>query len=82
MKAYGNHFNVEDSKSRSLQTFDSGVTFMFDMPITDAFEVSMNYVGIFKDIFKLDYNLVHTPVIIFRCEWIKREDNQGNPTYV
>lgn len=25
---------------------------------------------------------MHTPVIIFRCEWIKREDNRNNPTFV
>jgi hypothetical protein len=55
---------------------------VFDMPTTNGFEVSMNYVGIFKNIHKLDYGLVHTHVIIFRCEWIKRKDNRGNLTYV
>jgi hypothetical protein len=25
---------------------------------------------------------VHTPMIIFRCKWIKWENNQGNLTYV
>ncbi len=34
------------------------------------------------DIFKLDYGLVHTPTVIFRCEWIQQEDNWRNPTYV
>jgi hypothetical protein len=23
---------------------------------------------------------VHIPVIILQCEWMKRQDNQGNPT--
>jgi hypothetical protein len=71
MKAYGNHFRVEDSRNCSLQTFDSGVVSVFDMPNVDAFKVSVNYVGILKDIFKLDYSPVHTLAIIFRCEWIK-----------
>jgi hypothetical protein len=31
---------------------------------------------------KLDYGRLHTLVVIFRCEWIKREDNRKNPTYV
>jgi hypothetical protein len=22
------------------------------------------------------------PIVIFKCEWLKWEDNQGNPTYV
>jgi hypothetical protein len=82
MKAYGNHFKVDDSRNCSLQTFDSGVASMFDMPTIDASEVFANYVGIFKDILKLDYGPVHTPMIIIRCKWIKQEDNRGNPTYV
>jgi hypothetical protein len=82
MKAYGNHFEVEDSRNYSLQTFDSGVAYVFDMPTTNVFEISVNYVGILKNIFKLDYSLMHNLVIIFRCEWIKRENNRGNlPMY-
>jgi hypothetical protein len=30
---------------------------------------------------KLDYGCLHIQVVIFRCEWIKQEDNRGNPTY-
>jgi hypothetical protein len=71
MKTYRNHLKVEDLRSCSLQTFDSGVASMFDMPFTDASKVSVNYVEILKDIFKLDYGSVHTPMIIFRCKWIK-----------
>jgi len=29
-KAYGNHFKVEDSKSKLLQTYDSGIAFVFE----------------------------------------------------
>jgi hypothetical protein len=31
---------------------------MFDMPTLDATNVSMNYVGVLKDILKLNYGLV------------------------
>lgn len=82
MKAYGNHFRVEDSRSQQLQTYDSGVASVSDMPTLDVASVFVKFVGVLKDILKLDYGLVHTPVHIFRCEWMKREDNQGNPTYV
>jgi hypothetical protein len=44
-------------------------------------KVSMNYVGVLKDILKLDYGPLHILVIILQCEWMKRQDNQGNPTY-
>jgi hypothetical protein len=30
MKAYGNHFRVEDLKNRLLQTFNSGIASMFE----------------------------------------------------
>ncbi len=49
MKAYKNHFRVEDSKSNQLQTYDSGVAFVFDVPTLDAANVSMNFVGVLKD---------------------------------
>jgi archaeosine-15-forming tRNA-guanine transglycosylase len=31
---------------------------------------------------KLDYGQLRTPIILFRCEWMKRQDNRGNPTYI
>jgi hypothetical protein len=55
---------------------------VFDVPTLDVTSVSMNFVEVLKDILKLDYGLVHTLVIIFKCEWVKRMDNQGNATYV
>jgi hypothetical protein len=75
MKAYGNHFRMEDSKGNQLQTYDSGVASVFDVPTLDAANVSMNFVGVLKDILKLDYGLMHTHVIIFMCEWVKGMDN-------
>jgi len=83
MRAFGNHFRVEDSQSALLQTYDSGIASIFEVPIVDSqCEVSLNYVGVLQDILKLDYGPLRTPVILFRCEWLKREDNRGNSTYV
>jgi hypothetical protein len=81
MKAYGNHFRVDDPTTDRLQTYDSSVASVFHVPTEDAREVSINYVGILKDIFKVDYGPLHTPVILMRCDWMKRIDNRGNSTY-
>ena len=83
MRAFGNHFRVEDSQSALLSTYDSGVASIFEMPTADSqSEVSLNYVGVLQDILKLDYGPLQTPVILFRCEWFKRDDNRRNPAYV
>ena len=55
MKAFGNHFCVEDAASTYMQTYDSGVLLLFTVPTTNARDVSVNYIGVIKDIFKLDY---------------------------
>jgi hypothetical protein len=82
MKVFGNHFRVEDDSSCRLQTYDSGVAFVFQVPSADATDVSVNYVGVLKDILKLNYGPIRTPIILFRCEWMKRRDNRDNPTYI
>lgn len=82
MKAFGNHFRVMDDTANRMQTFDSGIASVFDVPVEDQEDVSVNFVGVLKDILKLDYGLLRTPVILLRCEWLKRVDNRGNPTYV
>jgi hypothetical protein len=81
MKANGNHFRVDDPTTTQLQTYDSGVTSIFHIPIEDAWEVSINYVGVLKDILKLDYGPLHIHVNLMKCEWMKRADNRGNNTY-
>jgi hypothetical protein len=81
MKAFGNHFRVQDKRTDHLLTYDSGVALVFDVPSENKREVSINYVGILKDILKLNYSPLHTPVILINCEWLKRIDNQGNSTY-
>lgn len=65
-----------------MQTYDNDIALVFDMSIVDVRDLSMNFVGVLKDIFKFDYCPIHTPMVIFRCEWIKWEDNWGNLTYV
>ena len=55
---------------------------MFQVPSVDARDVSVHYVGVLKDILKLDYGPTHSPIVLFRCEWVKSHDNRGNATYV
>jgi hypothetical protein len=45
-------------------------------------DVSVNYVGVLKDILKLDYGPIHIPIIVFQCQWMKTTDNRGRATYV
>jgi hypothetical protein len=82
MKAFRNHFRVDDDTSSRLQTYDSGVASVFEVPAADFRDVFVNYVGVVKDILKLDYGPLQTPVILLRCEWVWGHDNHGNPTYV
>jgi hypothetical protein len=81
MKAYGNHFTVDDPTTVQLQTYNSGFASIFHVPTEDAREVSINYVGVLKDILKLDYRPLHTHVNLMKCEWMKKADNRGNNTY-
>jgi hypothetical protein len=81
MKAFGNHFQAEDLATTRMQTYDSGVAFVFQVRVADATEVSVNYVGVLKDILKLDYSPVHAPVVFLRYQWLKMKDTWGNPTY-
>lgn len=82
MKSFGTHFRVDDGDNDSFQTYNSGVASVFEVPTMDARDVSVNYVGILKDILKLDYGPLRTPVILFRCQWMKTQDTRGNATYV
>jgi hypothetical protein len=64
-----------------MQTYDSGVASGFQVPAENAGSVSINYVGVLQDILKLDYDPLHTPVILLQCEWMKRPNNSSNLTY-
>jgi hypothetical protein len=81
MKAFGNHFRVEDAASTCMQRYDSGVASVFTIPTADARDVSVNYVGVLKDILKLDYGPLSSPIFLLRCQWAKQRDSRGNPTY-
>ena len=65
-----------------MQMYDSHVAFIFEVLTNDVQGVSLNYVGVLKDILKLDYGPLKTPIILFLSEWMKREDNCDNPTYI
>lgn len=81
IKAFGNHFRVQNNETDGLKTYDSGVATVADAPLLDARDVSsINYVGVLKDILKLNYGPVQSPIILLRCEWIKKVDRQNNPT--
>jgi hypothetical protein len=68
MKAYGNQLRVEDPKNR-LQTFDSGISLMFEQQIVDARDqMYVHYVGVLKDTLKLDYGYVQSLIIFFRYD--------------
>jgi hypothetical protein len=58
-----------------LRTYDNGIASVFETPTLDATNVFVNHIGVLKDIQKLNYGLMHTPIIIFRCEWMKMKDN-------
>jgi hypothetical protein len=62
-----------------LQTYDNGIASVFEMPTLDATNVFVNHVGVLKDILKLNYDYVHTPIIIFRCEWMKTKRQLKKP---
>jgi hypothetical protein len=81
MKAFGNHFRVEDEASARTQTYDIGVASIFEVPTIHATNVSINYVGVVKDILKLDYGPLSRPIVLLQCKWAKRSYNRGKPTY-
>lgn len=79
--AFGNHFRVDDASTARLRSYNSGVASIFEMPSENAQNLSVNYVGVLKDILLLDYGGLSTQMILLRCDWVKAHDNRGNPTY-
>ena len=80
MKAYGNHWRVEDEVTNSWTNYDCGVA-CFEAT-DDVVRSGVDYVGILQDILVPDYGDLNTQVIIFSCAWKKRTDNHNNSTYV
>ena len=79
--AFGNHFRVEDDSTRHLLSYNSGVASVFQEVAENTEESLVNYVGVPKDVLELDYGALSTKIILLRCEWVKRQDSRGNPTY-
>ena len=80
MKAYGNHWRVEDDVSRTFNTYDSGVA-CFEANEHSAGS-GKDYVGVLQDIFVPNYGHLNTQIILFSCTWKKRSDTHGNSTYL
>ena len=80
MKAYGNHWRVEDEVTSSWTNYDCGVA-CFEAN-DQVQRTGKDYVGILQDILVPDYGDLKTQVIIFSCVWKKRTDNHNNNTYV
>jgi hypothetical protein len=81
-KGSNNNFRVLDHKTNLLLIFASSVALVFQQLDVDTRAIQMNYVGVFKDIMQLNYGLVNTPTILFRCEWIKHTNNWGSNIYI
>ena len=47
-----------------MLTSNSGIVSVFQVPMVDARDVSMNHVEVVKDILKLDYGLLSSAVIL------------------
>ena len=80
--AFGNRFRVDDDTTGHLVSYNSGVASLFQEVSENSQESSVNYVGVLKDILELDYGALTMKIILMRCEWIKTQDNRGNPTYI
>jgi hypothetical protein len=82
--AYGNDFQIEDGSTNMLVAYASGVASGFQQSegSEDVVLGVIQYVGILKQILKLDYGPMSSPIVLFRCSWVKNgTDNRGNPTY-
>jgi len=45
-------------------------------------DAMVEYAGLIKYIFKLDYGPISTPIIFMWCAWVRnKNDVKGNPTY-
>lgn len=80
MKAYGNHWRVNDEIGQSMGTFDCGVACFETNDYSSG--SGKDYVGTLEDILVIDYGDLNTPIILFLCQWKKRTDSHNNPTYV
>ena len=82
IKAFGNHFRVNDDRTETLDTYDCGVACLHEWVTEEGEVMKRHTVGEIMDILVLNYGKLFTPIILFRCTWIKATDNRGNPTYM
>lgn len=80
MKAYGNHWRVNDETGQSMGNFDSGVACFETNEYSSG--AGKDYVGLLEDILVLDYGDLNTPIILFSCQWKKRFGSHRNSTYI
>jgi hypothetical protein len=55
-----------------MVSFDYGVASIFGLqqtPMGDG-DAMVEYVGVIKDTFKLDYGPISTPIIFMQCAWV------------
>ena len=69
--AFGKHFRVEDESTTHFMSYNSGVASVFQEPSSHMEDSSVNYMGVLKDILKLDYGTLSMRIILLRCEWVK-----------
>jgi hypothetical protein len=69
MKAYGNHFRVDDESFSLCVTFDSGVASLFEQVEGNGNDLlgPIQYVGLLKQFLQLDYGPISSPILLFRC---------------
>ncbi len=69
MKAYGNHFHVDNDRNNLLVTYDYVVASILQQSQGSEDEVlgAIQYVGTLKEILRLDYGPISSPIILFWC---------------
>jgi hypothetical protein len=84
MKAYENHFLVDNDHNNLLVTYNCGVAGIFQQSQGNEDEVLgvIQYVGTLKEVLQLNYGPISSPIILFWCRWVKNGiDSRRNPTY-
>jgi hypothetical protein len=52
-----------------MQTYDNNVASVFQVSTINARNVFVNYVGVVKDILKLDYGPLSIPIVFLKYQW-------------
>jgi hypothetical protein len=84
MRAYENHFRVDDEQTNLLVTYDSSVASIFQQSQGKEYNVlsQIQYLGALNQILQLDYGPMSSQIVLFWCNWVKNgTDNKSNPTY-